>query len=114
MDIEFYTPAVKVFKSVSYFRQGNEWRPLEDLDDNQFRIIYEQLRNNKFAALALKRLQDRGITAHREKLRRFVRCNWGVLDNTPDIADDGTLNFERVECECRSTCKDRGIICIIK
>jgi hypothetical protein len=114
MNIEFYTPLPKVFKAITYLNDGTEWKSLDLLDDNQIRIIIEQLRENHQACVALHRLQQRGITSLREKLRRFVGCNFGKIDKVPDIADDGTLNFERVDCDCRARCKDRGIVCIKK
>lgn len=47
------------------------------------------------------------------KARRFIRCNFLVSDNIPDITEDGHFNLEQVPCPLKGTCdcKDENYIC---
>lgn len=45
------------------------------------------------------------------KVRRFIKCNFGQLDNVMDIDHMGRMNFEFVSCPMRGECKYDGIIC---
>lgn len=45
------------------------------------------------------------------KARRFAKCNFSLLDSVPDIAIDGSVNLEFVQCPLRGECEDEGIIC---
>lgn len=42
---------------------------------------------------------------------RFIRCNFGRLDNKQDIDGAGRFTFEEVACPMRGECKYEGIIC---
>lgn len=42
---------------------------------------------------------------------RFVRCNFGNIDNVMDVNSKGCFNFERPECPLRGICKHEGVIC---
>lgn len=42
---------------------------------------------------------------------RFIRCNFGALDNTPDIAEDLRCNFEYINCPLRGECRHDSVIC---
>ena len=42
--------------------------------------------------------------------KRFAKCNFGAIDNIPDI-EDGKFNLECVACPLRGECKHEGIIC---
>ena len=44
-------------------------------------------------------------------VRRFCRCNFGIIDDVKDISYNGTMNFERVQCPLRGECSCEGIIC---
>ena len=46
---------------------------------------------------------------------RFVKCNFGNLDNTQQDVDlFGRLHFERVPCPMRGECPFEGVICCPK
>jgi DNA-binding CsgD family transcriptional regulator len=38
-------------------------------------------------------------------VNRFLKCNFSLHDNTPDIDDDWNFTFERVPCPLRGECK---------
>lgn len=42
---------------------------------------------------------------------RFIRCNFGRLDNKQDIDGMGRLTFEEVSCPIKRECKYAGVIC---
>lgn len=42
---------------------------------------------------------------------RFLRCNFSNLDHVPDIAADGSFNFESVPCPIHGECRYHGVIC---
>lgn len=44
-------------------------------------------------------------------VNRFCKCNFGNIDNIPDIDDYGRLHFECVPCPLRGECKYERIIC---
>ncbi len=43
-------------------------------------------------------------------VRRFIKCNWGLSDNKPDI-EKGNYIFEHVHCPLRAECIDEDTIC---
>ena len=42
---------------------------------------------------------------------RFIRCNFSVLDNIPDIGDDLHCTFEHVNCPLRGECRLEHTVC---
>ena len=40
------------------------------------------------------------------RANRFLKCNFSVYDNQPDIDSDGFFNVETVPCPMRGECKD--------
>ncbi len=43
--------------------------------------------------------------------KRFVRCNFGSIDDIKDIDVSGSFKFEYVPCPLRGECKLEGIVC---
>lgn len=39
-----------------------------------------------------------------KRINRFLKCNFSVHDNRPDIDDDWNFDFERVPCPIRAEC----------
>lgn len=52
-----------------------------------------------------------GYKKHFAMVHRFISCNFGLLDGTPDITEDGTFNLEDVPCPLRRFCKGDKVIC---
>lgn len=42
---------------------------------------------------------------------RFIRCNFGSIDNVKDIDTNGYFCFEHVECPLRGICQLRNVVC---
>ena len=47
-------------------------------------------------------------------VRRFLKCNFGILDNKPDISSSGAFCCEFVPCPMHGECKYEKIICNAK
>ena len=45
---------------------------------------------------------------------RFIRCNFGAIDNIPDITSDLHCNFEHIACPLRGECRYEDVICCPK
>ena len=43
--------------------------------------------------------------------KRFIRCNFGRLDNKQDIDGMGRFTFEDVSCPLKGECKYAGVVC---
>lgn len=47
-------------------------------------------------------------------VRRFIKCNFSLL-NTKEYDDDGVaFSFEKVDCPLRGECQHEGVICLPK
>lgn len=44
-------------------------------------------------------------------VKRFCKCNFGNIDNIPDIDKFDRMNFERVSCPIRGECRLESIVC---
>lgn len=44
-------------------------------------------------------------------VRRFIKCNFGVYDNTIDVDASWGFKFEFVSCPLRGECKWDGVLC---
>lgn len=113
MHIEFYHIPDGTFKEPVNIKIDNHWYTIEDIDDNTVGIIIRKLLNNPSGSVALKNImQWKHVTEHRDMLRHFIICNWGVLDTLMDIDDQDNYHFEKVKCEIRKSCPYNGIVCI--
>lgn len=83
---------------------------IEVLKENHPTIKYIASRIETRYPKAADRLAElySGITY--EKVLRFLKCNFSVKDNVPDLIDE-KFNFEFVSCPLRGQCADEGIIC---
>lgn len=111
MVLEFFTTQPSVLLHSRYVYADNELVPLASLSDNDVRAIVEVLRNDEFARKAFTHLQLTGITSLRAKLNHFCDCNFGKLDSINDVDENGVVNYEKVECSIRSSCKNKGKVC---
>lgn len=74
--------------------------------------IIEKFYPLAFAALCTEyEKSKRNISFYRYLIvRRFCKCNFGIIDNIPDMVDN-KLNIEYVHCPLRGECKYEGVIC---
>lgn len=41
----------------------------------------------------------------------FCKCNFGIIDNTDDIDENGDMHFEHVPCPMRGECPYENVVC---
>jgi hypothetical protein len=109
---EFFTTGQKIFTHSRFLYDNGKLRPMEELTENEIKIIVEKLRNDPRASKAFNYMQCVGITSLKGKLDHFVDCNFGNLDNIPDIDESDRFNYEHIDCPNRSTCQHKGKICL--
>ena len=110
MEAEFFITPDEVFTSNLHVRIGKEVNTYEKADDKLINQLFRKI-SDKYPA-ALDAIRNKGIETTRDIVKEFVRCNFGLLNHTPDFdTETGKLNFERVKCDCRKTCVNHGIIC---
>lgn len=44
-------------------------------------------------------------------VKRFIRCNFGIIDDVKDIDISGSFKIECVPCPLRGECRLEGIVC---
>jgi DNA-binding CsgD family transcriptional regulator len=44
-------------------------------------------------------------------VRKFLRCNFGAVDDIPDIDVNEVAHFEYVNCPCKGECKLQNVVC---
>lgn len=109
--IEFFTFEEDVWYSMP---DGSQHKLVEK--DELVRMLYDHI--GEFYPEALAKLEDRfssfsrNIVYYRYKIvRMFCKCNFGVIDNVPDIDQNEVFHFEHVPCPLRGECSMEGIVC---
>lgn len=111
-NIEFYnTPEGDVM-----IREGDKLRILEEKDRNFITEFLQTIID--FYPEAFKALCDEYVTSKLNRtyyefliVRRFIKCNFGKYDNTLDVSEWGSFNFEFMECPLHGECKHDRCIC---
>lgn len=87
-------------------------------EDNREFIRYMMDRIESFYPTAYDKLKEEyakcapNISYYQYRIvRRFCRCNFGIIDDVKDIGSNGRMNFERVQCPLRGECSCEGVIC---
>ncbi|MCM1354723.1 MAG: helix-turn-helix transcriptional regulator [Bacteroides sp.] len=107
--IEFYT-----FNSDVWCRTDTEHQKLTedsqivDMLLDELEVLYPKA----YAALdkEYQKIEDFRTKRYR-MVSRFIKCNFGQIDNILDISSTGKYVFECVSCPLRSECKWEGVIC---
>lgn len=92
-------------------RIAGHYFDLADFDDNQYRIWTERLRD-QFPSQMLVIIAG-GARTPREIFMEFARCNFAILDDIPDIDENGIFHPELVNCGCRCSCPLNGLKCVL-
>lgn len=111
--IEFYTTPEG---EVTLRAIGEAERQLTDADNDFIQEFLTVLREYYPAACdALMEIYSVNLHNKRYRdflaVRRFIKCNFGLYDNTIDITEDWKFNFEFVSCPLRGECKYDGVLC---
>ena len=107
--IEFYT-----FNHEVWYRTGTETVKLTETDplvEEMLGLIAEYY-PKAYDALNKEYEKVIGVlTRHYRMVLRFVKCNFGEIDEVLDISSLGKFVFECVRCPLRGECKWEGVIC---
>lgn len=109
MRIEFYT-----FNDEVWCRNENGATRLQ-VSSEIVQAIYGKISEfypDAFKALnkEYSRLMDENYKRFR-MVSRFLKCNFGIIDQTLDLNDQGQFKFECVPCPLRGECKHENMIC---
>lgn len=121
--LEFFNHHSRLTAEADVVKKDERYYNLSDLlTEAEAQRIVMQLLDNSKARQIITKMNDAGITGAIAIVRRFKACNWDKLDRVPDIADDGSMNFEYVDCNHKganrrcpfSTPYDTKPFCIVK
>lgn len=107
---EFYT-----FNSEVWYRKNDTCSKLSESDTETIGKLLDFI--SEFYQEAFQALQKEYKSISDIRLKnyriacRFVKCNFGIIDNVLDIDANGRCRFERVECPLRGECKLECIVC---
>ena len=90
----------------------HRYSTFEELDNQTMQILWVKISDSPEGLRAINKIKSYGTTDIAGILRRFCICNFGNLDDIPDLDEDGNLNYEYVDCPLRGKCLDENIICI--
>lgn len=113
MAIEFHTDP---FGEDIIVSEGGSHRTFSERDNELIRQMYVEIES--MYPEAFKRLNQ--IYSSRPEfmylvVKRFVKCNFGLSDENPDIDQDGNWHIEKVKCPLRGGfCQDEELICLPK
>ncbi len=84
--------------------------------DPVVREMFDHL--SEFYPDALAKLEEKhkrfsgNIVHYRYRIvRSFCRCNFGSIDNVPDVDTSERMHFEHISCPLRGECPMEGIVC---
>lgn len=107
--VEFFN-----FNDEVWFRQDNRSEKLTETNPFVDEIISRLIEFYPDAYKALekeyKNICDRRFRNFRI-VNRFIKCNWGNIDNVKDIDHLGKEHFERVSCPLRGECRLENVCC---
>lgn len=111
--IEFYTTPEG---EVTLREAGKAERQLKETDTEFVQAFLSVLREyypEAYTALMELYSKSEANKQYRDYMavRRFIKCNFGVYDNTIDVDANWGFNFEFVSCPLRGECKWDGKLC---
>lgn len=111
--IEFYTTPEG---EVTLREAGMAERQLKESDTEfvqSFLSVLREFYPDAYTALMELYSKSAANKQYRDYMavRRFIKCNFGVYDNTIDVDANWGFNFEFVSCPLRGECKWDGVLC---
>lgn len=107
--IEFYT-----FNGEVWYRTDTDNKKLTEensLVDDLISVLQEMY-PQAYSALDKEYQKINDLRYKRWRMIcRFVKCNFGEIDNVLDVSSNGKWVFECVRCPLRGECKCEGVIC---
>ncbi|MCW3784899.1 response regulator transcription factor [Plebeiibacterium sediminum] len=108
--IEFHTDP---FGEDIIVSQGGAHRTFSEKDTELIKLMYAEIETMYPDAFnRLQELYSPSADFRYLVVRRFVKCNFGLADEKPDIDHEGNWNLEKVKCPLRGGfCCDEEVIC---
>ncbi len=114
--MDSHIPAGLVDSSIEFFMANNELMiiengitsPFMEMTVNAATLLREELDRNP---IALKALEQMGITDPLEQLYQYAKCRYSDLNETGDLRD-GESHPEFWECGQHGQCFYEGILCV--
>lgn len=107
--IEFYIFNTEVwYRTDIEHKKLTEESPLVESLLEEVEVLYPK------AYVALEKEYQKITDMQTRRFRmacRFVKCNFGEIDNVLDISSNGKWVFECVKCPLRGECRWEGVIC---
>jgi hypothetical protein len=94
MATEFFHCKTVEFKAADYVNIDGKWFTYDELTNNQVNTLWLILFNVDRIRFYIRNLKNKGVTERIEQLRLAARHFFPLLNNTPDITDNGTVNIE--------------------
>ena len=94
MQVEFYYSKKGIFTQQDHLIVNNKWTPYDELSAKDAETIHLLVTQDLMIANYSLLLMKRGIIDTKERLKLIGRRFFPLLNNIPDIDENGKLNFE--------------------
>lgn len=112
-------------RNIEFFTDGNGRDMVANIDGNYhvvteddqeiIELVYDIIQSDYTEAFnALKKIYSNRKDFKYLIIRRFLKCNFAVHDDRPDIRADKSFQLEFVSCPLRCECPVEGIVCQAK
>lgn len=87
--------------------------PVSLMDDNRINILFLSITEQY--PLMMRWFLKHRLNDRREAVYQFCRCNLAVLDEIPDVDENGKIHPENIPCQFKGTdkCKFNQELCLI-
>lgn len=99
-NIEFFKTTGNLTKEPINFKCNGHYDGLSTLfnDPNKFRWLWLCFLNDERCVEKIKIMEKVGINNPIDQAKQLIECNLIVLNDMPDIEENGKINFEYVDC----------------
>lgn len=112
-------------RNIEFFTDGNgrdlivnidgNYQVLTEDDHEVIELMYDIIQSDYTEAFnALKKIYNSRKDFKYLIVRRFLKCNFAVHDEKPDVRPDRSFQLEFVSCPMRGECTVEGIVCQAK
>lgn len=112
-------------RNIEFFTDGNgrdlvanvdgKFHTVTESDIELIDLMYDIIQSDYTEAFkALQRIYNSRKDFKYLIVRRFLKCNFGINDNKPDVLPDKSFELEFVRCPLRGECAVEGIVCQAK
>lgn len=109
-------------RNIEFFTDGNgrdlvanidgNYHVITETDHEIIELVYDIIQSDYTEAFnALKKIYNSRKDFKYLIVHRFLKCNFAVHDEKPDIRPDKSFQLEFVSCPMRGECQVEGIVC---